>query len=237
MPKERKRLRLRFSDRLIRWQRRPKVDISELSNYVIEGNAQGAESWTKQALAEGLDPLVICNEGLVPGMTVVGEKFKNFEFYVPEVLVAARAMKWSMALLKPLLAEREGASLGRVVIGTIQGDLHDIGKNLVAMMLEGAGFEVIDLGSDVSPEAFAKAVEDQHAQVVCLSALLTTTMPKMKTTIDLLSESELRQQVKVVVGGAPVNDSYALRIGADGYAPEAASAVERIKELIGVPAK
>ena len=213
------------------------MDISELSNYVIEGNAQGAESWTKQALAEGLDPLVICNEGLVPGMAVVGEKFKNFEYYVPEVLVAARAMKWSMALLKPLLAEREGASLGRVVIGTIQGDLHDIGKNLVAMMLEGAGFEVIDLGSDVSPEAFAKAVEDEHAQVVCLSALLTTTMPKMKTTIDLLSESELRQQVKVVVGGAPVNDSYALRIGADGYAPEAASAVERIKELIGVPAK
>jgi 5-methyltetrahydrofolate--homocysteine methyltransferase len=212
------------------------VDISELSNHVIQGDAKAAEAWTQQALAENMDPLEIVNQGLVPGMAVVGEKFKNFEFYVPEVLVAARAMKWSMALLKPLLADRLNTSLGRVVIGTIKGDLHDIGKNLVAMMLEGAGFEVNDLGSDVTPEAFAKAVEDGNADILCLSALLTTTMPMMKATIDHLNENELRQQVKVMVGGAPVNEKYATQIGADGYAPEAASAVETAKALIGIAA-
>ena len=212
------------------------MDISELSNHIIQGDAKAAETWTQQALAENMDPLEIVNQGLVPGMAVVGEKFKNFEFYVPEVLVAARAMKWSMALLKPLLADRLNTSLGRVVIGTIKGDLHDIGKNLVAMMLEGAGFEVNDLGSDVTPEAFAKAVEEGNADILCLSALLTTTMPMMKATIDHLNENELRQQVKVMVGGAPVNEKYASQIGADGYAPEAASAVERAKALIGVTA-
>jgi 5-methyltetrahydrofolate--homocysteine methyltransferase len=212
------------------------VDISELSNHIIQGDAKAAETWTQQALAENMDPLEIVNQGLVPGMAVVGEKFKNFEYYVPEVLVAARAMKWSMALLKPLLADRLNTSLGLVVIGTIKGDLHDIGKNLVAMMLEGAGFEVNDLGSDVTPEAFAKAVEEGNADILCLSALLTTTMPMMKATIDHLKENELRQQVKVLVGGAPVNEKYASQIGADGYAPEAASAVERAKALIGVTA-
>ncbi|HJN88146.1 MAG: corrinoid protein [Dehalococcoidia bacterium] len=212
------------------------MDISELSNHIIQGDAKAAETWTQQALAENMDPLEIVNQGLVPGMAVVGEKFKNFEYYVPEVLVAARAMKWSMALLKPLLADRLNTSLGLVVIGTIKGDLHDIGKNLVAMMLEGAGFEVNDLGSDVTPEAFAKAVEEGNADILCLSALLTTTMPMMKATIDHLKENELRQQVKVLVGGAPVNEKYASQIGADGYAPEAASAVERAKALIGVTA-
>jgi 5-methyltetrahydrofolate--homocysteine methyltransferase len=210
------------------------VDLKELNNHVIEGDARAAEAWTKQAITEGLDPVVIVNEGLVPGMAVVGERFKNFEYYLPEVLVSARAMQWSMALLKPLLADREGVTLGCAVIGTIKGDLHDIGKNLVGMMLEGAGFEVVDLGADVSPEAFAKAVEEKNAQILCLSALLTTTMPMMQATIDLLNESEIRHQVKVMVGGAPVNESYAARIGADGYAPEAASAVERAKELIAV---
>jgi len=212
------------------------VDINELRNHVIQGDAKAAEAWTQQALDQSMDPLDIVNQGLVPGMAVVGEKFKNFEYYVPEVLVAARAMKWSMALLKPLLADRLEASLGRVVIGTIKGDLHDIGKNLVAMMLEGAGFEINDLGSDVTPEAFAKAVEDGNADILCLSALLTTTMPMMKATIDLLQETELRQQVKVLVGGAPVNEKYASQIGADGYAPEAATAVERAKALIGITA-
>ena len=212
------------------------MDINELRNHVIQGDAKAAEAWTQQALDQSMDPLDIVNQGLVPGMAVVGEKFKNFEYYVPEVLVAARAMKWSMALLKPLLADRLEASLGRVVIGTIKGDLHDIGKNLVAMMLEGAGFEINDLGSDVTPEAFAKAVEDGNADILCLSALLTTTMPMMKATIDLLQETELRQQVKVLVGGAPVNEKYASQIGADGYAPEAATAVERAKALIGITA-
>ena len=212
------------------------MELKELSNHIIQGDAKAAEAWTNQALAEGQDPLLILNQGLVPGMAVVGEKFKNFEYYLPDVLVSARAMKWSMTIIRPLLAQRQGASLGRVVIGTIKGDLHDIGKNLVAMMLEGAGFEVTDLGADVAPEAFAKAVEDGKAQILCLSALLTTTMPMMKATIDLLREAELGQQVKVMVGGAPVNESYALRIGADGYAPEAASAAERAKELLNVAA-
>ena len=210
------------------------MDINELRNHVIQGDAKAAEAWTQQALDQSMDPLDIVNQGLVPGMAVVGEKFKNFEYYVPEVLVAARAMKWSMALLKPLLADRLEASLGRVVIGTIKGDLHDIGKNLVAMMLEGAGFEINDLGSDVTPEAFAKAVEDGNADILCLSALLTTTMPMMKATIDHLKDTELRQQVKVMVGGAPVNEKFASQIGADGYAPEAASAVERAKAMLDI---
>jgi len=213
------------------------MELSELSSYIIEGNAKAAEQWTQQALSQGMDALVIVNQGLVPGMAVVGEKFKNYEYYLPEVLVSARAMKMSMALLKPLLAQQQRASAGHVVIGTVKGDLHDIGKNLVAMMLEGAGFEVTDLGTDVAPETFAKVVEEEKADMLCLSALLTTTMPMLKTTIDHLKGTELRQQVKVMVGGAPVTQSYASEIGADGYAPEAASAVERAKELLGVTAR
>ncbi len=210
------------------------MDLKELSGYVIEGNAKGAGEFTQKAIDEGIDPLTIVNEGLIPGMDVVGVKFKSFEYYLPEVLVSARAMKTAMALVTPLLADRRESAAGRVVIGTVKGDLHDIGKNLVGMMLEGAGFEVTDLGTDVEPEAFVKAVEESNANVVCLSALLTTTMTMMKTTIELFEQSELRQQVKIMVGGAPITESYASGIGADGYAPEAASAVERAKELIGI---
>jgi 5-methyltetrahydrofolate--homocysteine methyltransferase len=210
------------------------MDFSELSGHVIEGNASAAEALTRGALAQGIDPLDIVNQGLVPGMDVVGEKFKNEEYYMPDMLVSARAMKTAMALLRPLLAGREGASLGQVVIGTVKGDLHDIGKNLVGMMLEGAGFEVADLGTDVAPEAFVREVEDRNAHVLCLSALLTTTMPMIKTTIDLLKESEVRQQVKVMVGGAPVTEEYASDVGADGYAAEAASAADRAKDLLGI---
>ena len=213
------------------------METSELSSYIIEGNAKAAEQWTQQALAQGMDAQVIVNQGLVPGMAVVGEKFKNYEYYLPEVLVSARAMKTSMALLKPLLAQQHRASAGHIVIGTVKGDLHDIGKNLVAMMLEGAGFEVTDLGTDVAPETFAKFVEEEKADMLCLSALLTTTMPMLKTTIDHLKSAELRPQVQVMVGGAPVTQSYASEIGADGYAPEAASAVDRVKELLGVTAR
>ena len=211
------------------------MDLAELSDYVINGNAPAAEEWTKKALSEGMAASVIVNQGLIPGMDVVGAKFKSSEYYMPEVLVSARAMKVAMALVKPLLAEQEGGVTGRVVLGTVKGDLHDIGKNLVGMMLEGAGFDVTDLGTDVEPDAFLKAVEEKKAQLLCLSALLTTTMPMMKTTINLLEESEVRQQVKIMVGGAPVTDSYADSIGADGFAAEAATAVERAKELIGIP--
>ncbi len=210
------------------------MDLSELGKHVIEGNAKAAEEFTQKALDEGVDPLTIVNEGLIPGMDVVGVKFKSFEYYLPEVLVSARAMKTAMALVTPLLAEQRESAAGRAVLGTVKGDLHDIGKNLVGMMLEGAGFEVTDLGTDVEPEAFVKAVEESNANVVCLSALLTTTMTMMKTTIELFEQSELRQQVKIMVGGAPITESYASGIGADGYAPEAASAVERAKELIGI---
>lgn len=179
---------------------------------------------------------MIVNEGLIPGMNVVGERFKNFEYYLPEVLVRARAMKTAMAIVSPLLAQREGVSMGRIVIGTVKGDLHDIGKNLVSMMLEGAGFEIIDLGTDVSAEQFVKAVEVHDADMLCLSALLTTTMPIMKSIIEDLKQSELRQRVKIVVGGAPVTETYAKNIGADGYAPEAVPAAEVVKELMDVTA-
>ena len=210
------------------------MELSELSDFIIKGDNKGAEEWTRKALDQGMDALVIVNQGLVPGMDVVGEKFKNEEYYMPDMLVSARAMKAAMAHLKPLLVGREGASLGGVVIGTVKGDLHDIGKNLVAMMLEGAGFEVIDLGTDVAPEAFVKAAEENKASIVCLSALLTTTMPMMQNTIEAFTDAEMRQQVKVMIGGAPITESYASEIGADGYAPEAATAVEKAKTLIGV---
>ena len=212
------------------------MDFNELTDHVIEGNASAAEAWTREALSQDIDPLVIVNQGLVPGMDIVGEKFKNEEYYMPDMLVSARAMKTSMALLRPLLAGREGASLGRVVIGTVKGDLHDIGKNLVGMMLEGAGFEIVDLGTDVEPDAFVSAVEENKAAILCLSALLTTTMPMIKTTIECLEDSKVRSQVRVMVGGAPITEAYASEIGADGYAPEAATAVERAKDLLGIAA-
>ncbi len=212
------------------------MEFEELSRYIVEGNAAAAEDFTRRALAEGSDPLAIVNQGLVPGMDIVGQKFKDFEYYLPEVLISARAMKWAMALVTPLLAQRADVTMAKVVIGTVKGDLHDIGKNLVGMMLEGAGFEIIDLGTDVEPEAFLRAVEESSAQMVCLSALLTTTMPMMRTTIQLLEESEVRQGLKIMVGGAPVTPRFATEVGADAYAPEAASAVDRAKDLLGVTA-
>ncbi len=212
------------------------MKFEELSRYIVEGNAAAAVEFTRRALAEGSDALAIVNQGLVPGMDVVGQKFKDFEYYLPEVLISARAMKRAMALVTPLLANREGASRARVIIGTVKGDLHDIGKNLVGMMLEGAGFEVRDLGTDVEPETFLRAVEESNAQMLCLSALLTTTMPMMRTTIKLLEESEVRRGLKIMVGGAPVTAHFATDVGADAYAPEAASAVDRAKELLGVAA-
>lgn len=211
------------------------MDFKELSQYVIEGNAKGAEEWTKKALAGGVSPLDIINKGLMPGMEVVGQRFKAGEYYLPEVIVAARAMKASVNLVRPLLSESDAPSAGKVVLGTVQGDLHDIGKNLVGMMLEGAGFQVVDLGTDVSPEKFAEAAKS-GANIIGLSALLTTTMPVMRTTIEALAKAGVRDKVKVMVGGAPVTRDYAKQIGADGFAPDAASAVDEAKYLMDVGA-
>jgi len=210
------------------------ADLAKIAENVIKGQAPKVKELVESALAEGVPVGDILNGGLIKGMGVVGEKFKNNEFYVPEVLIAARAMKAGMVLIRPLLASSGVEPVGKVAIGTVKGDLHDIGKNLVGMMLEGAGFEVIDLGIDVTPEKFIDAIRAKGAQIIGLSALLTTTMPSMKTIIDAIQEVGLRDRVKVLIGGAPVTQSYADEIGADGYARDAASGVDMAKELLGV---
>lgn len=209
------------------------MNFQELSDMVIVGDHIGAEAWTQQALKSGISAKTIIDDGLIPGMDEVGRRFRENEYYMPDVLISARAMKISMALVRPLLAESGEATKGAVVIGTVQGDLHDIGKNLVGMMLEGAGYDVHDLGVDVSPEDFLKCVEENDAGILCMSALLTTTMPMMETTIKAAAEAELRNKVKILVGGAPVSDAFAERIGADGYAPDAARAVELANSILG----
>ena len=207
------------------------ADLQALAQAIINGKAPEARSLTESALAEGANPGDILNKGLVAGMNVVGEKFKNNEFYVPEVLIAARAMKASMGLLRPQLVKSGIKARGTVAIGTVRGDLHDIGKNLVAMMLEGAGFEIMDLGVDVKPEQFVEAVK-AGADVIAMSALLTTTMPAMKDTVEALKAEGVRAKACVMIGGAPVTQNYCSEIGADGYAPDAASAVDTAKELL-----
>lgn len=209
------------------------ADLKALAEAIISGNQQEAVRLTQQALDENVPADAILNDGLVAGMSVVGAKFKANEFYVPEVLIAARAMKSAMELLRPVLVETGVEPKGTVVIGTVRGDLHDIGKNLVAMMLEGAGYKVVDLGVDVKPEKFVEAVQQQKAQVVALSALLTTTMPAMKDTIEALKQAGVRDQVGVMIGGAPVTQEYADEIGADGYGPDAATAVDVANALTG----
>lgn len=207
------------------------ADMLAIAKAVEGGRKKIVDQLVKEALNEGVKAETILNEGLVVGMTNLGEMFKNGEVYVPEVLVAARAMKAGTDILKPLLASENVQSLGKVAIGTVQGDLHDIGKNLVGMMLEGNGFEVIDLGVDVAPEAFVEAVKN-GAQVIGMSALLTTTMPMMKAVIDMLNAEGLRDKVKVMIGGAPITQEYADQIGADGYSTDAASAAELAQKLI-----
>jgi 5-methyltetrahydrofolate--homocysteine methyltransferase len=211
-------------------------DFAQIAESVIRGQAPKVKELVQKALAEGAPVGDILREGLIKGMGVVGEKFKNNEFYVPEVLIAARAMKTGMELIRPLLADSGVEPIGKVAIGTVKGDLHDIGKNLVAMMLEGAGFEVLDLGIDVSPEKFVEAIKAHKIQIIGMSALLTTTMPSMKTTIDAIKAAGLRDQVKIMIGGAPVTQSYATEIGADGYARDAASGADCAKVLIGAAA-
>jgi 5-methyltetrahydrofolate--homocysteine methyltransferase len=209
------------------------ADLSALAENLINGKAEAVKELTQKALDDGVSPGEILNGGLIKGMGVVGEKFKNNEFYVPEVLIAARAMHAGMAVLKPALVESGVEPIGKVLLGTVKGDLHDIGKNLVAMMLEGAGFEVVDLGIDVSPEKFVEAVK-AGGDVVAMSALLTTTMTAMKTTLEALEEAGVKDKVKILIGGAPVTQNYADEIGADGYARDAASAADKAKELIGI---
>jgi 5-methyltetrahydrofolate--homocysteine methyltransferase len=206
--------------------------LDDLRQSVIDGNAPGTASLVKQALDAKMPPEKILNEGLISAMAEVGRLFEAGEYFVPEMLVAARAMKGGLELLRPALAAANVQAVGKVVIGTVQGDLHDIGKNLVAIMLEGAGFEIVDLGNDVSPQKFVDAVNTHKPHLVGLSALLTTTMPKMKTTVEALNAAGVRAQVKVMIGGAPVTDKYAQEIGADIYAPDASSAAVRAKQAV-----
>ena len=208
--------------------------VKEIYTNVMEGQDKAVKENVQSAIDAGIPVSVILNEGMIAAMAEVGHLFEEGECFVPEMLVAARAMQTGMALLKPHLKNAEVVSAGKVAVGTVKGDLHDIGKNLVAMMLEGAGFEIIDLGTDVPPEKFVEAVRDQGAQILALSALLTTTMPSMKNTIDALNAAGLRGQVKVMVGGAPVTQNYADQIGADGFSSDASRAVATAKELVSI---
>jgi len=208
----------------------PRADLKALSEAVITGDPNTAVAITKQAIGERISAKDILNEGLIAGMEVVGVRFKNNEVYIPEVLMAARAMKMAMQVLEPELVKAGVQPIGKLVIGTVQGDLHDIGKNLVAMMMKGAGFDVIDLGVDVASEKFIERAKATGAQLVGMSTLLTTTMAGMEKTLEAIRSAGLG--AKVMVGGAPVTQSYADKIGADGYAPDAASAVDVAKRLI-----
>jgi 5-methyltetrahydrofolate--homocysteine methyltransferase len=206
--------------------------IKEIYTNVLEGEAAAVKAKVQAALDAGIPAPLILNEGMIAAMSEVGRLFEEGEYFVPEMLIAARAMQTGLSLLKPYLKESNVKSAGKVVVGTVKGDLHDIGKNLVAMMLEGAGFEIVDLGTDVAPERFVEAVREEGAQVLGLSALLTTTMPAMKTTIEALTAAGLRRQVKVMIGGAPITQEYANQIGADGYAADASRAVAAAKLLV-----
>ena len=208
--------------------------VDTIYDGILKGNMKAVQDATNAGLSEGLSAGRLLNEAMIPAMAEVGRLFEANEYYVPEMLIAARAMKAGLAILRPQLVEEEVKPLGRVALGTVKGDLHDIGKNLVGIMIEGAGFEIIDLGVDVSPEAFVDAVRDQDVDLVGLSALLTTTMPSMKTTIEAFEEAGLRDQVKIIVGGAPLTQRYADEIGADGYGRDAAAAANLAKQLLGV---
>ena len=206
------------------------AELQELYDAILDGNRDAAKAQVEQKLAEGVAPGAIL-DAMVSAMGEVGRLFEEGEYFVPEMLIAARAMKTGMEILKPELVDADIQPAGKIIAGTVKGDLHDIGKNLVCMMLEGAGFQVVDLGADVSPEAFVSAVREHQPDFIAMSALLTTTMPNMQTTIEALKAAGLRDQVKVLVGGAPITDDYAEKIGADGYAPDASRAVKLAKSL------
>jgi len=208
------------------------ADLQAMADAVERGDQKAAVQATQAALDEGLEPETILNQGLIAGMSSIGVKFRNNEVFIPEVLIAARAMGGAMEVLEPKLVETGVEPKGKVVIGTVKQDLHDIGKNLVAMMLKGGGFHVTDLGVDVDPEKYIQAVKENQPQILAMSALLTTTMPNMKAVVEAIKEAGL-DQVKVIVGGAPVTQDFADQIGADGYAPDAGSAVDLAANLIG----
>ena len=208
--------------------------LESISECVIKGDHRIIGNYITSALNEGLTPEELLNNGLLKGMDVIGERFRKEECFVPEVMVAARAMHAGLDMLKPHLIHQGIKSPGTVVIGTVKGDIHDIGKNIVSIMLEGVGFKVIDLGVDVHPQKFIDEAQNSGAQIAGLSALLTTTIPAMETTIDLLKKSDLKNRIKVVVGGAPVNESTAKKIGADGYGKNAGEAVFLVKKLLGL---
>lgn len=208
--------------------------LKQMAASLEKGDAAGVKSLTEKALGDNITPGDILNKGLVAGMDVVGERFKNNEIFIPEVLIAARAMKAGMEIIKPMLAESNVESRGKVLIGTVKGDLHDIGKNIVSMMLEGAGFDVVNLGTDMTIERISEAMEKDKPNVLGMSALLTTTMVYMKEVIEALQKAGTRDQVKVVIGGAPITQAYADEIGADGYAPDAGTAVDLVKGLLNI---
>lgn len=207
-------------------------DLQKLYDAILTGNNKVAKEVTQQALAAGVDPQTMVQQYMIPAMDEVGRRYEANEYFVPELLIAARAMKASLEFIRPLLAARGAEPVGRVAIGTVKGDLHDIGKNLVAAMLEGAGFEVVDLGVDVTPEKFITAVTEKKATLVAMSALLTTTMNSMKTTVDAIKTAGIRNNVKIMIGGAPVTQKYADEIGADGYSTNANGAVALARKLV-----
>ncbi len=205
--------------------------LNEISENLQKGKSKIVKELVGQAIEQGIPAAEILEKGLMAGMNVVGEKFKNNQVYVPEVLVAARAMNMGAALLKPLLADGESTSAGKVCIGTVKGDLHDIGKNLVKMMMEGKGLEVIDLGTDVAPETYVETAVKENCRIICCSALLTTTMPVMGEVVKLAEEAGIRDKVKIMIGGAPVTEAFCEQIGADKYTPDAASAADAAVEF------
>ncbi len=208
-------------------------DLKPLHNAILTGDAKTAKAITEKALADGIEPIILVQDHMMPAMAEVGRRFECNEYFVPELLLAGRAMKGALELIRPRLTASGAKPTARVAVGTVKGDLHDIGKNLVAAMLEGGGYEVIDLGVNVTPEQFVAAVKEKGAQILALSALLTTTMPAMKTTMDALQSAGVRQQVKVLVGGAPITQKYADEIGADGFSESAAGAVSAAKKALG----
>ena len=209
------------------------MDLVEIQDAVLRGDVTAVETLVEQAVTEGATPQHIVTEGLVPAMAEVGARFERAEFFVPEMLIASRAMQAGLGALRPLMVDEQLTPVGRVVMGTVQGDMHDLGKNLVCTMLEGAGFEIVDLGADVAPEKFVAALRQAKTDVVGMSALMTTTMPAMERTMDALAEAGLLDGVKVLVGGAPLSQEYCDQIGADGYAPDASAAVRKASDLVG----
>jgi 5-methyltetrahydrofolate--homocysteine methyltransferase len=207
-------------------------DLKELFEAVVNGDAKAAHGLTQQALGAGVDPLTLVNDYMIPAMDEVGRRFECSDYFVPELLISARAMKAALDIIRPLLTARGDKPAGRVAIGTVKGDLHDIGKNLVASLLEGGGFEVIDLGVNVAPEKFIATIQEKQANIIAMSALLTTTMPAMRATIEALKRAGVRDQVKVLIGGAPITQKYADEIGADGYSESAVGAVALAKKAV-----